>query len=139
MWILIATPKNEIGGGETGMMGDVDDTKARMVRARALRELLVEQELRRLSKQGAVERAVDDSWRDAPPPPWLHGWPRTSHTTVLIGTGVFCLGCGADQGIATVAFPEGWQPPGPEPAWPFPQGPGCPICALSRLIHDDAA
>lgn len=59
---------------------------------------------------------------------WLHGWPRTGHgDTVLIGTGVYCLGCGRDLGVTCVAFPEGWEPPGPHPDWPFSQD-DCPIC-----------
>lgn len=62
---------------------------------------------------------------------WLHGWPRLGDngTSVLIGTGVYCVGCGKSRGVTTVAFPEDWQPPGPDPDWPFPED-ACPVCAL---------
>lgn len=56
---------------------------------------------------------------------WLHGWPLYGDT-VLMGTGVHCAGCGRDFGTATVAFPESWTPPGPEPEWPFDEE-SCPV------------
>ncbi len=61
---------------------------------------------------------------------WLHGWPRMGHS-VLIGTSVHCAGCGTDFGVTTVAFPEGWQPPGLEPSWPF-EVEGCPVCEAAQ-------
>lgn len=64
---------------------------------------------------------------------WLHGWPR-GRTDVLIGTGVYCVGCGKDHGITTVAFPEWWEhwrENRPYPDWPFdPES--CPICYLEN-------
>lgn len=62
------------------------------------------------------------------PRPWLNGWSRMSDgRTVLIGTGVRCVCCGYCQGITCVAFPENWEPPGPEPDWPFDHD-DCPLC-----------
>jgi hypothetical protein len=80
----------------------------------------------------AVRRAVDeiggrDGWE------WLNGWPRLGNdgSAVLMGTAVHCIGCGRFLGITTVVFPEGWQPPGPDPIWPLSQD-DCPIC---RSMH----
>lgn len=60
-----------------------------------------------------------------------HGWPRPDENglSVLIGTGVHCAGCGRFHGITSVAFDEGWEPPGPEPDWPYPQD-ACPVCEV---------
>jgi hypothetical protein len=57
---------------------------------------------------------------------WLHGWPRLGRS-VLLGSAARCVGCGRDQGIVCVALPTGWEPPGPEPEWPFALG-DCPVC-----------
>lgn len=57
---------------------------------------------------------------------WLNGWPLTG-ATVLMGTGMYCAGCGADRGVTCVAFPEDWEPPGATPAWPFPED-NCAVC-----------
>lgn len=65
---------------------------------------------------------------------WLHGWPR-GHADVLIGTGVYCLGCGKDHGITTIAIPQGyehWIDRRPYPDWPFDRE-SCPICYLADL------
>ena len=56
---------------------------------------------------------------------WLNGWSR-SGDTVLLGTAVHCAGCGKFNGVATVAFSEGWEPPGMNPAWPFDEA-DCPV------------
>lgn len=55
---------------------------------------------------------------------WLHGWPLIGKQ-VLVGTGIYCAGCGKDQGVATVGFDEAqWQQPGPD--WPFDES-DCPV------------
>lgn len=62
------------------------------------------------------------------PQPWLNGWPRLSDgRTVLIGTACHCVCCGKFGGITCVAFPDGWEPPGPDPQWPFDED-DCPLC-----------
>lgn len=58
---------------------------------------------------------------------WLNGWPRTDISTVRMGTGIHCIGCGRCRGTVCTAFHEDWEPPGPEPVWPFPQT-SCPVC-----------
>lgn len=58
---------------------------------------------------------------------WLNGWHRISGRSVLMGTGVYCVGCGKGQGTMCVTFPEGYRPPENEPDWPFPQE-TCPVC-----------
>lgn len=68
-----------------------------------------------------------DTWRSWPQLPYLNGWPRLGIDSVLMGTWVRCIGCGGDQGCTTVAFPENWQPPGPDPMWPFSED-ACPVC-----------
>lgn len=58
---------------------------------------------------------------------WLNGWPLMEGArAVLIGTGVHCSGCGKDFGVATVAFPPGYKPPGRLPDWPFEEA-NCPV------------
>lgn len=58
---------------------------------------------------------------------WLNGWP-SDLTHVYMGTGVHCVCCGRCVGVVCVAFEPGWEPPGPEPAWPFCEA-DCPMCA----------
>lgn len=68
---------------------------------------------------------------------WLHGWPRMG-TEVLIGTGVWCVGCGKDHGITTVAFDETWEywvKDRPYPDWPFDRK-SCPVCELRDLYFN---
>lgn len=64
---------------------------------------------------------------------WLHGWgrlyPEHGGVSVLMGTGTYCVGCGRDQGVICVVIEDDWEPPGPEPDWPFPQD-ACPVCWL---------
>lgn len=62
---------------------------------------------------------------------WLNGWPRMGEdgSGVLMGTSVRCVGCGRNFGTTCVVFPDGWEPPGPEPRWPLPAD-GCPVCAI---------
>lgn len=59
---------------------------------------------------------------------WLNGWPRIGFS-VLIGSGVHCIGCGTFHGVTCVAIPEDWQPPEKMPDWPFEQD-SCPVCQL---------
>jgi len=66
--------------------------------------------------------------RPAPQPTWLNGWTRaTASGEVLIGVEVHCVCCGRSRGITCVAFATDWQPPGPEPEWPFHPD-DCPLC-----------
>lgn len=61
-------------------------------------------------------------------PTWLNGWTRaTASGEVLIGVEVHCVCCGRSRGITCVAFATDWQPPGPEPEWPFHPD-DCPLC-----------
>jgi hypothetical protein len=56
-------------------------------------------------------------------------------TEVLIGTGVWCVGCGKDHGIITVGISEGyehWVENRPYPDWPFDEA-NCPVCHLRDL------
>lgn len=67
---------------------------------------------------------------------WLNGWQLLSDKTrVLVGTVVRCSGCGMDLGCICVAFPDNWEPPGPEPVWPFAED-GCPVCILQNRSVD---
>jgi hypothetical protein len=62
------------------------------------------------------------------PGDWLHGWPLLEGgLSVLMGTGVYCAGCGRWWGVTTVAIDEDWTPPDRTPEWPFPQD-DCPVC-----------
>lgn len=63
--------------------------------------------------------------------PWMNGWPRIGPFSVLIGTGAHCVCCGRLQGVTCVAFPEDWEPSGPDPVWPFGEQ-DCPLCAQAR-------
>lgn len=56
---------------------------------------------------------------------WLNGWPRLNVRTVLMGTEVRCVCCGRTHGITCVVFEPDWEPPGPEPEWPFTEA-DCP-------------
>ncbi len=57
---------------------------------------------------------------------WLNGWSRMG-TSVLVGTGVHCAGCGKFNGIACVAFGPDYVAPEKEPDWPFNEA-DCPLC-----------
>lgn len=57
---------------------------------------------------------------------WLNGWPRVGTDAVLIGSGVYCAGCGRPQGITTVAVDADWVRPERDPDWPFPED-SCPV------------
>jgi hypothetical protein len=58
---------------------------------------------------------------------WLNGWAWVPQSrSVLIGTGMHCVGCGTDQGVTTVAFPEDFVPPDRLPDWPFTVD-DCPV------------
>lgn len=78
---------------------------------------------------------------------WLNGNTRTADS-VLIGTGVYCVGCGLFKGLACVGIIAGYVQP-PVPTWPFneadcpvhtdytpapsPQGEPCRVCGGSGL------
>lgn len=64
---------------------------------------------------------------DFEPMPWLNGWARHDLTTLLMGSGVHCIGCGRLLGVISVVFTADWSPP-PEPAWPF-RPMECPVCS----------
>jgi hypothetical protein len=88
-------------------------------------------EKHKLPSPGTRQRPIDnpDLRVDRP---WLHGWPRIdSGRTVLIGTGVHCVCCGRLRGVTCVAFTEDWEPPGPDPVWPFGEA-DCPICEVDQ-------
>lgn len=57
---------------------------------------------------------------------WLNGWPRLGRDAVLLGTGVYCVGCGKFGGVTCVAVDFDWTPPETEPDWPFPED-DCPV------------
>jgi hypothetical protein len=87
----------------------------------------------RMARRAAARRPpppppyVDDPARRADQP-WLNGWPRLgTGDAVLIGTGMYCVCCGRLRGVTTVAFSADWEPPGPEPVWPFGEA-DCPLC-----------
>ena len=61
---------------------------------------------------------------------WLNGWHRNG-TSVLVGTGVHCAGCGKFHGITCVAFSADWEPPEKLPDWPFNKD-TCPVCELEK-------
>lgn len=101
---------------------------ARATARAVVRNAALERE--RIASVAAARRALDDiagtrGWS------WLNGWPRMGDdgSAVLMGTSVRCLGCGDDFGTTCVVFPDGWEPPGPEPAWPF----GIDECPIHRM------
>jgi hypothetical protein len=59
---------------------------------------------------------------------WLNGNTRNG-TGVIIGTSVFCAGCGKDNGVITVIIPKEPAAPFKEPDYPFSPD-DCPICFL---------
>lgn len=101
-------------------MNTDDSWEARMAeRAR-------QRELRKITAPGSPPPLRSETMRA--PRPWLNGWPRIGDgRTVLIGTGGHCVCCGRCRGIITVAFPPDWEPPGPDPEWPFGEQ-DCPLC-----------
>jgi len=66
---------------------------------------------------------------------WLKGWPRIGFDSVLIGTGVFCAGCGKYGGTTCVGIDKDWVPPTEWPDWPFKQE-DCPICELESKVME---
>ena len=100
-------------------MNAEDSWEARMAeRAR-------QRELRKIPAPGSPPPPSPETMRT--PQPWLNGWPRIGRREVLIGTGCHCVCCGRIHGITSVAFPPDWEPPGPEPEWPFGEQ-DCPLC-----------
>lgn len=84
-----------------------------------------EREHKRLAaEEAAIEERLPKDYD------WLNGWPRIGRFHVLIGTGTHCIACGRLQGITCVAFAEDWEPPGPNPDWPFAED-DCPIAGCS--------
>lgn len=94
-----------------------DTWEARMAARARLRSRKIEREVADAERVECVQTQQ----------PWMNGWPRISISAMLIGTGVHCVGCGHCMGITCVAFPEDWEPPGPDPAWPFGEA-DCPVC-----------
>jgi hypothetical protein len=74
------------------------------------------------SGAGEVESANTGPDRET----WLNGWHRNGNS-VLIGTGVYCAGCGRDNGVACVAISPDYIAPEKLPDWPFNEA-DCPLC-----------
>jgi hypothetical protein len=99
--------------------------------ANAAERRLVEQaeeELQRTAEHRAARAARDAALAALPEgADWLNGWPQIGDASVLMGTGVRCVGCGRLRGVTCVVFDDDWRAPGPEPQWRFaPET--CPIC-----------
>jgi hypothetical protein len=77
---------------------------------------------------------------DEPRLVWLHGWPRSGTTGILIGTATHCIGCGRFTGTTTIAIDDDyidWAQDRPKPDWPFPED-ACPVCDLvSKLAKSE--
>lgn len=99
---------------------------ARAAGRRRVREEMVarEREATRVAARAAIDELIG---RDGDG--WLNGWPRMGDEglTVLMGASIRCVGCGRHYGITCVVIEEGWEPPGPEPEWPWTQA-ECPVC-----------
>lgn len=70
---------------------------------------------------------------DASRESWLHGYPRVGGT-VLIGTGVYCAGCGICGGIVSGVCADAEEEDTPDemsllPEWPFDPS-TCPVCLI---------
>ncbi|RFZ11166.1 hypothetical protein DSM43518_02006 [Mycobacterium marinum] len=87
---------------------------------------------RRAQDDAALRLAADEAARAAfestAQRPWLNGWTRESVNTVRMGTGMHCVCCGRCTGVVCTAVMSDWEPPGPEPVWPF-EPTDCPLCA----------
>lgn len=97
------------------------------------------QEAARAAQRAQANQRIQSAKRALPGDrSWLNGWPALDgDLSVLMGTGVHCIGCGWLLGVTTVVFDEGWEPPGPEPEWPFAQD-DCPICPERRVVALDS-
>jgi hypothetical protein len=107
------------------LMGDGWEARMalRAARRRAEREAVEVVRAAEAANQRAAALAGVDEVR-------YNGWPLIGdRTAVLVGTTVFCAGCGACHGVTCVAFEAGWEPPGPMPDWPFGRD-DCPVCAV---------
>lgn len=87
---------------------------------------------RRAQNDAAMRLAADEAARAAfestAQRPWLNGWPRSGVNQVIMGAGSYCVCCGRCMGVNCVVFDPDWEPPGPEPVWPF-EPTDCPLCA----------
>lgn len=102
-----------------------DGWEARMAeRARLRREAREADERQR--REAALAAALAKLGEARQGDEWLNGWPRLG-TSVLMGTCLYCIGCGRFFGVTTVAFPEDWEAPGPDPVWPFDPA-DCDLC-----------
>ena len=63
---------------------------------------------------------------------WLHKWPKINSTTILMGTGIYCIGCGKDRGVIS-AMIDPDNIPSKRPEWPFEEK-NCPICELEDKV-----
>jgi hypothetical protein len=113
-----------------------DSWEARMAQRAAARRLIAEAERAcevdiRLAKAKALAVQAKEALG---PVDWLHGWLNLGEDTVLIGTGLYCVYCGADWGVTTVAIDPDWVPP-PTPDWPL-KPEHCPVCVLRRLRYE---
>lgn len=100
-------------------------------RAKARSAAAQEQEQLRLTQRRHAAR-LENLQR-----PWLHGWRRSDNglTVWMAGTS-HCVGCGLLLGTACVVIEEGWEPPGPDPVWPFTEA-DCPVCLLEGRPDSD--
>jgi hypothetical protein len=64
---------------------------------------------------------------------WLHGWPRNG-TSVNIGSGWFCAGCGRFEGTGCVVVEDTDVLPSVDPDWPFDEE-TCPVCELRTALY----
>ena len=98
----------------------VDDSwEARMAKRAQL--------LQRKADRERIRRMKSEEYDEVAQRPWLNGWPRFGLYQVIIGSGTHCVGCGRCGGVICVSIPSDWEPPGPEPTWPFTPA-DCPVC-----------
>lgn len=58
---------------------------------------------------------------------WLNGWPRSRQGAVYMGSMGYCVGCGTEHGLITVALTGDEDWPTDPPDWPFDRD-TCPLC-----------
>ena len=66
---------------------------------------------------------------------WLNGWMRQGDT-VLIGSGLHCVGCGFFLGTCCVILSDCAMPSREDPDYPFEQA-SCPVCQLRNRERDE--
>jgi hypothetical protein len=68
-------------------------------------------------------------------PDWLNGWSLSPHgTKVIMGSGVYCSGCGMFEGTTSVVILADWKPPAEHPDWPYART-RCPVCYLRSQLR----